>query len=331
MKTRKIGKSDLDAAILSMGTWAIGGGSWWGENDDLRSIKAIHAALDLGVNWIDTAPVYGFSHSEEVVGKAIKGKRNDVIVSTKCGLQWYDQKGSTYFSRDGHNVFKDLSPASIRRDLEYSLRRLGTDYIDIYYTHWQSIPPAFTPIEETMYELLKMKKEGKIRAIGASNVSLDNLKEYTSFGQLDVIQEKYSMLDRRIEAEILPFCEANNITLQTYSPIEQGLLTGKISPDYEIEPGSVRDKKKIWLPKNITLVNETLNNWQDLADKYNTTVGNLVIKWTVMQSEHINVLIGARKPEHVKENLQAAHIDLDKSELKRMTQDINNLIEKINK
>lgn len=329
MRTRKIGKSDLDAGILSMGTWAIGGGSWWGDNDDQQSIRAIHQALDLGVNWIDTAPVYGFSHSEEVVGKAIKGRRNDVIVSTKCGLQWYDTKGSEYFSRDGHKVFKDLSPKAIRRDLEYSLKRLGTDFIDVYYTHWQSTPPAFTPIEETMNELLKMKKEGKIRAIGASNVSLDNLKDYTAFGQLDVIQEKYSMLSRSIESELLPFCEANNITLQTYSPIEQGLLTGKISPDYEVAPGSVRDNKKIWLPENIKRVNQTLNNWQDLAEKYHTPVGNLVIKWTLMQSDQINVLVGARKPEHVKENLQAAHVDLKPSEIERMTLDINTLIERL--
>ncbi|HHX60283.1 MAG TPA: aldo/keto reductase [Epulopiscium sp.] len=329
MNTRKIGKSDLDAAVLSLGTWAIGGGSWWGENDDQESIRAIHQALDLGANWIDTAPVYGFSHSEEVVGKAIRDKRNDVIISTKCGLQWYNQKGSEHFSRDGHTVYKDLSPAGIRRDLEYSLKRLGTDYIDVYYTHWQSTPPAFTPIEETMNELLKMKKEGKIRAIGASNVSLENLKEYTQYGQLDVIQEKYSMLDRRIETELLPFCEANNITLQTYSPIEQGLLTGKIASDYEIKPGSVRDNKKLWLPKNINLVNEMLNSWTDLAKKYNCTLGNLVIKWTTMQSHHINVLIGARKSQHVEENLQAFSLNLDPTEIERMTQDVNNLIEKL--
>lgn len=329
MNTKKIGKSDLDAAVLSMGTWAIGGGSWWGENDDQYSIRTIHQALDLGVNWIDTAPVYGFSHSEEVVGKAIKGKRHEVILSTKCGLQWYDTKGSEHFSRDGHTVYKDLSPKSIRRDLEYSLKRLNTDYIDVYYTHWQSTPPSFTPIEDTMNELVKMKKEGKIRAIGASNVSLENLKEYTTYGQLDVIQEKYSMLDRRIETELLPFCEANTITLQTYSPIEQGLLTGKISPDYKIEPGSVRDNKKIWMPNNIALINETLNSWQSLADKYNCTLGNLVIQWTAMQSDHINVLIGARNPQHVKENLQAANIDLIKSEIDTMTKDVNMLIENL--
>lgn len=326
MERRKIGQSDLDASILSMGSWAIGGGSWWGKNDDAESIKAIHTAIDLGVNWVDTAPVYGFGHSEEVVGKALKDRRDQVIISTKAGLQWYDHKGSDYFKRDGHTVYKDLSPQGIRRDLELSLKRLGTDYMDIYFTHWQSIPPAFTPIEESMYELMKMKKEGKIRAIGASNVSLENLKEYTQYGQLDVIQEKYSMLDRRIETELLPFCEANSITLQTYSPIEQGLLTGKISPDYLVSPGSVREGKAWWTPENITLVNQMLKGWEDLAQKYHCTIGNLVIKWTLMQSEAINVLVGARKIEHVKENLKAAHIPLEAADLERMTIDANQII-----
>ena len=329
MKNRKIGQSDLDSAILSMGTWAIGGGSWWGDNDDENSIKSIHKALELGVNWIDTAPVYGFGHSEEIVGKAIKGKRDDVIISTKAGLQWYDQGGSTYFSRDGRDVFKDLSAKSIRRDLEYSLKRLGTDYIDIYYTHWQSIPPSLTPIKETMNELLKMKKEGKIRAIGASNVSLDHLKEYIQYGQLDVIQEKYSMLDRRVEKELLPFCEANKITLQAYSPIEQGLLTGKISPDFKVQSNSVRDSKEIWTSKSITCVNETLKGWNDLAEKYDATLGNLVINWTFMQSEQINVLVGARKIHHVEENMKAAHFQLEEADIKRMTRDADQLIKLI--
>ena len=328
MKTRKIGKSDLDATVLSMGAWAIGGGSWWGENDDEGSIKAIHKALDLGVNWIDTAPVYGFGHSEEVVGKALKGIRNKVMISTKCGLQWYNQQGSEHFSRDGHDVYRDLSPKSIRRDLEYSLKRLETDYIDIYYTHRQSTEAHFIPIEETMYELMKMKKEGKIRAIGASNVSVKNLEEYIQYGQLDVIQEKYSMLDRKIENELLSFCENNQITLQTYSPIEQGLLTGNIKADYVIKPGEVRENRKWWLPENRLLAIQMLSQWEDLTKKYNCSMGNLVIQWTVAQSHTINVLIGARKLHHVEENIKAAHITLEKADIERMTKDANEIIAK---
>lgn len=331
MEKRRIGKSDLDASILAMGAWAIGGGSWWGENDDEISIKAIHKSLDSGVNWIDTAPVYGFGHSEEVVGKALKDRRDKAILSTKCGLQWYNEKGSKHFSRDGHEVYRDLSPEGIRRDLELSLRRLHTDYVDVYYTHWQSVEPGFVPIEETMNELLKMKKEGKIRAIGASNVTVDNLREYIKIGQLDVIQEKYSILDRRIEKELLPFCEENNIALQTYSPIEQGLLTGKIKEDYEIKPGEVRENKKWWLPENRKLALEMLSKWEDLTDKYNCTLGNLVIKWTASQSNNINVLCGARKLHQVEENVKAADINLETADIERMTRDANEAIEKSNK
>ena len=331
MQTRKIGKSNLNASVLAMGAWAIGGGSWWGENDDEMSIKSIHKALDSGVNWVDTAPVYGFGHSEDIVGKALKGRRDKAILSTKCGLQWYNDKGSKHFSRDGYDVYRDLSPEGIRRDLEYSLKRLDTDYIDVYYTHWQSVEPGFTAIEDTMNELMKMKKEGKILAIGASNVSVDNLEEYIKYGQLDVIQEKYSILDRRIEKELLPFCEANSITLQTYSPIEQGLLTGKIKADYEVKPGEVRENKKWWLPENLKLAIEMLSKWEDLTEKYNCTLGNLVIKWTVMQSNSINVLFGARKLHQVEENVMADDINLEAADIERMTRDAGEAIEESKK
>lgn len=318
MEKRKIGNSDVVSSILAMGAWAIGGGSWWGENDDDVSVKAIHKAVDCGITWIDTAPAYGCGHSEKVVGKALKGIRNDVIVSTKCGLQWYDENGSFFFSRDGKNIYRDLAPKAIRRDLEESLKRLDTDYIDVYYTHWQSVEPGFVPIEETMYELMKMKKEGKIRVIGASNVTTQNIEEYIKYGQLDVIQEKFSILDRRIEKELLPMCEEKNITLQTYSPIEQGLLTGKIKADYKVEPNNVRDGKKWWLPENVKIAVELLDTWSDLTEKYNCTMGNLVIKWTSMRSDKINVLCGARKVEQIEENVKAAEINLSKEDFDRM-------------
>jgi len=327
MEKRRIGKSDIDVAVLAMGAWAIGGGTWWGENDDNLSMKAIHKALDLGINWIDTAPVYGFGHSEEVVGKALKDRRAKVILSTKCGLQWYDTNGSQHFNKDGHSVYRDLSAKGLRRDLEYSLKRLNTDYIDVYYTHWQSVEPGFTPIEETMTELMKMKKEGKIRAIGASNVSLDHLKEYIKYGQLDVIQEKYSILDRRIEEELLPFCEEHQITLQTYSPIERGLLTGKFI-NYQPKAGEARENQKWWKPENRKLVQKMLESWGDLTEKYNCTVGNLVIQWTASQSKNINVLCGARKVNHVEENVKAAMIELELKDIERMTKDAEDIIAK---
>ena len=158
METRQIGKSGIETSALALGCWAIGGGSWWGDNDDQMSVDTIHRAFDLGIRWIDTARVYGFGHSEEVVGRALKElPRDQVIISTKCALQWYEQKGEYHFSRDGHEVYRDLSPKAIRRDLEKSLQALGTDYIDVYYTHWQCKTYGVVPVAETMEELLKMR------------------------------------------------------------------------------------------------------------------------------------------------------------------------------
>ena len=215
MEMRKIGKTDIQAAGLGLGCWAIGGGLWWGDNDDRMSIETICRALDLGINWVDTARVYGFGHSEEVVGKALKElPRHKVVLSTKCGIQWYDKGGELHFTREGHEVRRDLSPKAIRRDLELSLKALGTDYIDVYYTHWQCMTYGLVPVAETMGELMRMKEEGKIRAIGASNVNLQILRDYEAAGQLDVIQEKLSILDRKPEAELLPFCQEHGITLQ---------------------------------------------------------------------------------------------------------------------
>lgn len=315
MEKKMIGKSGLEASALSLGCWAIGGGEWWGNNDDQVSIDTICRAVQLGVNWIDTARVYGFGHSEEVVGKALKLlPRRKMILSTKCGIQWYDDGGELHFMKEGHAVRRDLAPKAIRRDLELSLKTMGTEYVDVYYTHWQCKTYGLVPIEETMEELLKMKQEGKIRAIGASNTDLQILEDYIRAGQLDVIQEKLSILDRKSE-ELLPFCEEHGIMLQTYSPIEQGLLAGKASDNYVPKPGEVRDGKTWWRPENIRRVNGMLAGWKDLTEKYQCTLANLCIKWNSMLSSNINVLCGARKVSQIED------IALSKEDFERMKQD----------
>ncbi|WP_417301260.1 aldo/keto reductase [Enterocloster sp.] len=316
-----IGKSGLEASALSLGCWAIGGGEWWGNNDDQMSIDTICRAVQLGVNWIDTARVYGFGHSEEVVGKALKLlPRRKMILSTKCGIQWYDDGGELHFMKEGHAVRRDLAPKAIRRDLELSLKTMGTEYVDVYYTHWQCKTYGLVPIEETMEELLKMKQEGKIRAIGASNTDLQILEDYIRAGQLDVIQEKLSILDRKSE-ELLPFCEEHGIMLQTYSPIEQGLLAGKASDNYVPKPGEVRDGKTWWRPENIRRVNGMLAGWKDLTEKYQCTLANLCIKWNSMLSSNINVLCGARKVSQIEDIASSLDIALSKEDFERMKQD----------
>lgn len=321
MEKKMIGKSGLEASALSLGCWAIGGGEWWGNNDDQMSIDTICRAVQLGVNWIDTARVYGFGHSEEVVGKALKLlPRRKMILSTKCGIQWYDDGGELHFMKEGHAVRRDLAPKAIRRDLELSLKTMGTEYVDVYYTHWQCKTYGLVPIEETMEELLKMKQEGKIRAIGASNTDLQILEDYIRAGQLDVIQEKLSILERKSE-ELLPFCEEHGIMLQTYSPIEQGLLAGKASDNYVPKPGEVRDGKTWWRPENIRRVNGMLAGWKDLTEKYQCTLANLCIKWNSMLSSNINVLCGARKVSQIEDIASSLDIALSKEDFERMKQD----------
>lgn len=329
MEKREIGRSGIYTSAMGIGCWAIGGGSWWGENDDRMSVDTILRAVDLGIDWIDTARVYGFGHSEEVVGRALKQlPRDKVVVSTKCALQWYDQGGEPHFSRDGHEVRRDLSPKGIRRDLEMSLKTLGTDYIDVLYTHWQCRTYGAVPVADTMGELLKMKREGKIRAIGASNVDLRVLKDYVDAGQLDVIQEKLSILDRKPEADLLPFCEAHGVSLQTYSPIEQGLLAGKAPNDYRTKPGEVRDGKTWWKPENIVMVNAMLAGWKDLTEKYGCTLANLCVKWNSMLSPNVHVLCGARKISQIEDTARSLDVPLAREDFLRMKADADALIAK---
>ncbi len=192
MRYKSLGQSGIEASVVGLGTWAIGGW-WWGGNDERESVRAIQAAIDAGVTLIDTAPAYGLGRSEEIVGKALEGRRDRVVLATKCGLVWHTNAGTPFFSEFGKPVHKYLGPDSIRYEIEQSLRRLKTDVIDLYQTHWQD---STTRIEETMAVLLDLKAEGKIRAIGVSNADCQQIEEYRAVGPVDADQEKYSMLDR---------------------------------------------------------------------------------------------------------------------------------------
>mgnify|MGYP001464041844 FL=1 len=220
MKYRKLGNSDIEISAVGLGTWAIGGGEWWGATDDAESIKAIHCALDHGITLIDTAPSYGFGHSERVVGAALKGRRDQAIIATKCGLWFADQRGTPFVPQGGRMMYSTLAPETIRIEVENSLRNLQTDHIDLLQTHLPDLGKV-TPIAETMACLQALKKEGKIRAIGVSNVTPAQMDEYRAAGVLDTNQPRYSMLDRAIEAEMLPYCIQHRISVLAYSPLEQ--------------------------------------------------------------------------------------------------------------
>jgi aryl-alcohol dehydrogenase-like predicted oxidoreductase len=319
MKTRPLGSSGIQASVVAFGAWAVGG--WrWGGSDDKTSIAAISAGIDAGINFIDTAPAYGFGHGEEIVGKAIQGRRDKVVIATKCGLAWNTSKGTLFFVSDekGRNdagqyrIHKTLDPDQVRVDLEGSLRRLGTDHVDLYLTHWQDVT---TPIEDTMALLLGFKAQGKIRAIGACNAKVEDLERYRTKGPFDADQERYSMLDRDLEKAQLPWCWKNNVAVLAYSPLHHGLLTGKISPDREFKEGDLRRGHASFTPDNLRRTGVFLDRIKPLADRRGLTVGQLVIAWTVSQPGLTHALVGARTAQQAIENAKAGAVELSPDEL----------------
>ena len=219
MPNRRFGNIELELSKIGFGAWAIGGGDdaiGWGDQDDDESIRAIHCALDLGVNWIDTAPVYGLGRSEEVVGRALKGRRDTAMIATKCSLLWDSE----------HKIYSSLKADSIHREVEASLKRLRTDYIDLYQVHW---PNPENEIEEGWDAMGELIKAGKIRYAGVSNFNTEQMERVAAIHPVASLQPPYSMLRRGIEQEILPYCRENNIGVVVYSPMQNGLLTGKFS------------------------------------------------------------------------------------------------------
>jgi aryl-alcohol dehydrogenase-like predicted oxidoreductase len=326
MQYRKLGNSGIDVSAVGFGAWAIGG--WmWGGADEQQAIGAIHAAIDNGINLVDTAPIYGYGRSEEIVGKAIRDRREKVVVATKGGLIWDREEGDFHFHANQtgitfraseKKVYKCLRPESIRQEVERSLARLGVAQIDLYQTHWQE---STTPIADTMAMLLKLKDEGKIRAIGVSNANLDQLKAY---GAIDSDQEKYSMLDRNLEQNgMLDYCRGQGIAVLAYSPLANGLLTGKIRPDREFGPGDLRRGNRRFTPANIERVNAMLESLHPIADRHRTTIGQLVIAWTYMQPGMTCVLCGARDPQQAIENAGAGHIELSAEEIATIGQQVH--------
>jgi aryl-alcohol dehydrogenase-like predicted oxidoreductase len=323
MKTRPLGSSGIEASVVAFGAWAVGG--WrWGGSDDRTSIDAIRAGIDAGINFIDTAPAYGFGRGEEVVGKAIQGRRDKVVVATKCGLSWNTTKGTLFFVSDdkGRNdagqyrIHKCLAPEVVRADLEGSLRRLGTDYVDLYLTHWQDVT---TPIEDTMALLLDFKRQGKIRAIGACNAKIEDMERYRSKGPFDADQERYSMLDRGLEQAQLPWCRKNNVAVLAYSPLHHGLLTGRITPEREFKEGDLRRGHASFTPENLKKTAAMLDRIRPIADRRGLTVSQLVIAWTVAQPGLTHALVGARTAAQAVENARAGEVTLDPAELESIT------------
>ncbi len=311
MLTREIGASGIEASVIGLGTWAIGG--WmWGGTDEAKSIAAIQASVDAGVSLIDTAPAYGQGVAEDIVGKALKGRRDKVVLATKCGLVWHTQKGNHFFDYDGKPVHRYLGKDAIIYEVEQSLTRLGTDYIDHYITHWQD---PTTPIAETMEALETLKQQGKIRSIGASNTSVDEVKAYLAAGQLDAVQEEYSMVKRDIEGTLLPVCRENGVSVLSYSSLALGLLSGKIGPDREFTGDDQRKDNPRFSMANRQKVANLMQTIAPIAEAHGATLAQTVIAWTVQQPGITFSLCGARDAAQAVENAKAGQLRLTDGEI----------------
>ncbi len=312
---RALGQSGIHISAIGLGTWAIGG-TFWGGNEESDSIAALQRGLDDGINLIDTAPAYGYGLSEEVVGKAIKGRdRAKIVIATKVGLVWHTDQGEYFFEIGGQKVHRYLHPASIRYEVEQSLRRLGTDYIDLYQTHWQE---TTTPIADTMGELLRLKEEGKIRAIGVSNANITQMREYLAVGPLDANQPLYNMLDRDLEQENLPFCREHHISILSYSSLALGLLTGTADPARTFNEGDQRARSKRFTPKSIAAVNAMLARFAPLRETYSLNQTQLTIAWTISRPGVTCALVGVRNARQAADIALGGKVELTTDELAEM-------------
>ncbi len=292
MEYRKLG--GLEVSVIGYGAWGIGGAPFWNTEGDKKSVDSIKISFENGINFFDTAPVYGFGHSEELIGNALKPVRDKVILATKCGLRWGKKSLSS--------LRKDASRKSILEEIDQSLKRLDTDWIDLYQVHW---PDVETPQQETMETLLELQNQGKIRYIGVSNYSADQIKECLQYANIISLQPEYSLLAREIEKDTVPLCLEKEIGLIAYSPLASGVLTGKYDKD---------TKFKDWRSKGIigTFTGEgfvenikKVDKLKEIAREEGKTCGQIAINWVLRQPGLATALVGVKNSAQMEENLKA--------------------------
>lgn len=287
--SKKLGNSDLEISALGVGAWAIGGGGWqfgWGEQDDSDSLAAIRAGLDAGMNWIDTAAVYGLGHSEEIVGQAIKDASKKPYVFTKCERAW-DESGK---------IAPSLKADSIRRECENSLRRLAVDVIDLFQMHW---PEPDADIEEGWTEMARLKDEGKVRWIGVSNFNVEQMKRAQKIAPVTSLQPPYSLLVRKAEPEILPYAHENNIGVIVYSPMRAGLLTGKMTKEraLQLPPDDWRSRDKDFQEPKLTQNLRLVDLLKKIAETRGRTPGEVALAWTLANPAVTAAIVGLRRAD----------------------------------
>lgn len=327
MEYRKLGKSDLQLSVITFGAWAAGG--WmWGGTERRDAIEAIRASWDMGVTSIDTAPIYGQGESEEIVGEAIKGlQRDKVQIITKFGMRWDLAKGDFAFhSRNNQgqeiDIYKYAGKESIIKECEDSLRRLGTDYIDLYQIHW---PDVTTPIQESMEAVAQLISQGKVRHAGVCNYNEIQLAEALKYVPLVSDQVPYSMVKRQIETAVVPFCLQHGLAILAYSPLERGLLTGKMQPGHQFAAGDHRAGIHFFSPENLARTNAFLDKLRPLAKEKNASLSQLVLRWTVEQPGITIALAGARNKEQAVQNAAAVNVKLNADEISFISHELAKL------
>jgi len=305
--------TSINASRLGLGTWAIGG--WmWGGTDEKQSIDTIHTAIDQGINLIDTAPVYGFGRSEEIVGKAVQqydGDREDIILATKVGMDWNDD-----------SVFRNGSKERIHKEVEDSLQRLQTDYIDVYQVHW---PDPITPIHETAEALHYLHKQGKIKAIGVSNFSPEQMDIFREAAPIHTLQPPYNLFERDIEKDILPYVQEHNMTTISYGSLCRGLLSGKMSSDREFEGDDLRNEDpKFQQPRFKQYLNAVQELDQLAQNRYGKRVLHLALRWVLDQPGSGVALMGGRRPDQLDPVKEVENFSIDQETM----QDIDEILRK---
>jgi aryl-alcohol dehydrogenase-like predicted oxidoreductase len=321
MELRTLGNSNIKVSPLAFGAWAIGG--WmWGGAEEATALRAIKASLDVGMTTIDTAPVYGFGRSEELIGKALADvPRNQYQILTKFGMNWQNKDGEYFFDTIDNKgkpvkMYKYAGKKKVKKECEESLKRLKTDYIDLLQIHW---PDSTTPISETMEALAKLIEEGKILAAGVCNYNIEQVEEALKILPIASNQVPYSMINRDIEKDLIPQAVMKGISILPYSPLQRGLLTGKIRSDHVFKEGDTREGNRFYTTENIERTNALLQKIKPIADAHDATLSQLVINWTMNRPAMGCVLAGARDEQQVKDNAKALDFKLSENEMKAIT------------
>lgn len=294
MERVRYGKTDLDVSVIVLGTWVTGGWAWGGADEE-EAASAILRALDLGINFIDTAPVYGFGKSEEIVGKALKqyGRDRDVVIATKCGLEWDDRQ----------NIRRNASPERIFHEVDQSLRRLGVERIDLYQIHW---PDSTVLVEKSMEAMLKLQEKGKIRYLGLSNFSREQVEQCLTVGPVQSLQPPFNLFEREAEKELLPFCVEQGIATLTYGGLCRGLLTGKFSGDESFPRGDLRRGDPKYKPDRFKQYVKAVDDLKRLASKYDRSPAQFALRWALQQPGVTTVIAGARTAPQAEDNAGAS-------------------------